>query len=347
MRYLNCLIVFILLCLILSECSGEDELKKTSRNEERNAISIQMPEGAAGIGFDDLRYSPTLNKVLIPAGRTGILNLIDPDTLTLTSIRGFTSEKDYKGGHGEGITSVDEGPVLLFVVDRSSLKLDVIDTSTEKVIASSKLASSPDYVRFVSLTNEIWVTEPDSERIEIFALSKKADVPPAHSGFIQVTGGPESLVIDSARGRAYTHLWHGKTVVIDLKSRTIAATWTNGCEGSRGISLDPTGQILFVGCAEGKAVSVDVAHDGKIISTVSSGSGVDIIDYNPKLKHLYLPGGKSATMAIIDVSESGELKIVQTVPAAEGSHCVTSDRSRNVYVCDPKNGKLLVIRDKY
>jgi DNA-binding beta-propeller fold protein YncE len=316
-------------------------------SDEKSSKSIQMPEGSAGIGFDDLRYSPLLNKVLIPAGRTGMLNLLDPENLTLTGIGGFSSEKDYKGGHGEGITSVDEGKGVLFVTDRSSLKLNVIDPASKRIISSATLSSSPDYVRFLSMTNEIWVTEPDSDRIEIFALSKQGNSPPAHSGFVQIKGGPEALVFDSVRGRAYTHLWHGKTVVIDLKSRAIVATWTNGCEGSRGIALDPTGQILFVGCAEGKAVSIDVIHDGKMISTVSSGSGVDIIDYNEELKHLYLPGGKSATMAIIRVSDSGELTMIGTVPTVEGAHCVTSDRSGNVYICDPHHGQLMVIRDQY
>src|SRR5262245_60359834 len=261
--------------------------------------TVSMPEGSSGIGFDDIQYSSTLKKVLVPSGRTGMLNLVDPESLAVTTISGFSSAKDYKGGHGEGITSVAETQGMLFVTDRSSLKLNVLDPGSKKIIATAPLGSSPDYVRFIPTFNEIWVTEPDEDQIEIFKMNEKQ---PAHSAFIKVEGGPEALVVDLKQGRAYSHLWHGKTVMIDINEKKIVATWPNGCEGSRGIAFGETPNVLLVGCSEGKAVAMDVTHDGKIISSVTSGNGVDIIAYNHHLKHLYMPGGKSATMAIISLS---------------------------------------------
>lgn len=311
-------------------------------SEQLETKTVQMPEGLSGIGFDDIQYSSAMKKVLVPSGRTGMLNLVDPETLAITSINGFSSAKDYKGGHGEGITSVAEGKDVLFVTDRSSLKLNVLDPNSKKIISTAALGSSPDYVRFIPTLNEVWVTEPDADQIEVFKMNENK---PAHSAFIKVEGGPEALVIDTKNGRAYSHLWHGKTVAIDINARKIVTTWPNGCEGSRGISFGETPNILLVGCSEGKAVSMDT-HDGKIISTVSSGSGVDIIAYNHQLKHLYMPGGKSATMAIISVSDGGNLKLLQTIPAAEGSHCVTTDQIATAFVCDPKHGSLLVIKDR-
>ena len=304
--------------------------------------TVELPEGSAGIGFDDIQYSSAMKKVLVPSGRTGMLNLVDPESLAVTSISGFSSAKVYKGGHGEGITSVAEAQGMLLVTDRSSLKLNVLDSDSKKIIAAVPLGSSPDYVRFIPTLNEVWVTEPDEDQIEVFKMNEKQ---PAHSAFIKVEGGPEALVIDTKKGRAYSHLWHGKTVAIDINDKKIVATWPNGCEGSRGISFGETPDVLLVGCSEGKAVSMDVAHDGKIISSVTSGNGVDIIAYNHHLKHLYMPGGKSATMAIISVTADGNLKLLETVPAAEGSHCVTTDQNDTAFVCDPKHGSLLVIKD--
>jgi len=325
-----CAVVLIFLFSIFANC------------EQPASKTVPLPEGSGGIGFDDIQYSSVMKKVLVPSGRTGMLNLVDPESFAVTSIGGFSSAKDYKGGHGEGITSVAEGEGVLFVTDRSSLKLNVLDPGSQKIIATAPLGASPDYVRFLPTLNEVWVTEPDEDQIEIFKMNEKQ---PAHSAFIKVEGGPEALVIDTKQGRAYSHLWHGKTVVIDINEKKIVATWPNGCEGSRGIAFGETPNVLLVGCSEGKAVSMDVAHDGKIISSVTSGNGVDIIAYNRHLKHLYMPGGKSATMAIISVSNDGNLKLLETVPAAEGSHCVTTDQSENAFVCDPKHGSLLVIKD--
>ncbi len=192
---------------------------------------------------------------------------------------------------------------------------------------------------------EVWVTEPDAEKIEVFRLE---DNPPRpiRDGEIAVKGGPESLVVDEERGVAYTHLWKGETVAIPLKNRTPRPAWKNGCEGSRGIALDAARGLLFVGCSEGKAVTLD-AKTGRIVSTVKVGAGVDIVDYSPSRGHLYAPGGKSATMAIVDVAPEGALGIVDTVPTAEKGHCVATDPFGNVYVCDPKGGRILVIPDHY
>jgi hypothetical protein len=52
--------------------------------------------------------------------------------------------------------------------------------------------------------------------------------------------------------------------------------------------LDETHGFLFVGCSEGKAVVLDVNHDGRLLSSLELGEQVDVISYNPTLMHLYL-----------------------------------------------------------
>jgi DNA-binding beta-propeller fold protein YncE len=305
---------------------------------------LAIPGGSGGIGFDDLRFSPSLKRVLVPAGRTGTLILIDPTTQRMDTIGGFSSSAQYGGGHGEGITSVDEGGGLLYVTDRSSKRLEVVDPVSKRVLARAPLGASPDYVRYVAPAHEIWVTEPDAERIEIFRVGEPGAAP-VSAGSIPVRDGPESLVIDAAGRRAYTHRWSGKTVVLDTGSRRPIAEWSNGCGGSRGIALDTHRKQLFVGCAEGKAVVLS-AETGKMLGSFSAGDGVDIIDFDPGLSHFYLPGGKSATMAILQVSPDGTLSLRRTVPTASGAHCAVTDGAGHVYVCDPKKGAILVIEDR-
>lgn len=303
--------------------------------------------GDAGIGFDDLQYSASLGRVLVPAGRTGALALVEPGTGQVTTIAGFSSQADFGGGHGEGITSVSEGRNLLFVTDRTSLELDVLDPKTRTIITRARLDSSPDYVRYVEPTGELWVTQPDKDRIEVFRLPVGTSPTPVHSGFISVPGGPESLTVDRTRKRAYSNLWTGKTVAIDLKSRAIVERWANGCEGSRGVALDEQRGWLFVGCAEGRAVVLDLGQKGRELGSVKSGAGVDIIDYDSKLGHLYFPGATSATMAIIGVAKNGTPSVLGTIPTASAAHCVVSDQQGTAYVCDPKQGSLLAIHDSY
>jgi hypothetical protein len=272
--------------------------------------------------------------------------LIDPDNQQVRSIHGFARGSTFTGGHGEGVTSVDEGSGLLFVTDRTTRRMNVVDPKAMAIISSSRLQSSPDYVRFVAETDEVWVTQPGAERIEVFRLQPGAAPKPVHSGFIAVPDGPESLIIDHAHARAYTHLWHGVTVAIRLKDRTVIARWPNGCKESRGIAVDEQRSFLFAACDEGMLAVLN-SNTGKILAQAYSGDGVDIIAYNQKQGHVYLPGADSATMAIVGISAAGAATVMTTVKTTKGAHCATVDDRNRVYVCDPENGQILMFKDQF
>ncbi|MEP7123605.1 MAG: hypothetical protein ABJE95_21935 [Byssovorax sp.] len=326
--------------------SGDATSSGASAGSGAGNGEIALPEGAPGIGFDDLRSSPELGRVLVPAARSGRVDLITPGSNAVTAIGGFSAATTFAGGHEFGVTSADFGPGVIFATDRTTGLLAVIDPASQKITGSVKLGAGPDYVRWVALTHEVWVSQPDSDRIEVFTVPAGPNPSPVHAATIAVPGGPESLIIDATRGRAYTHLWKGTTKAIDLKSRAIVASWPNGCLGSRGIDLDEKRGFLLVGCTEGKAVVLDVTT-GAILSSLSNGSGVDVIAYSAGLGHFYLPGATSKTMAILGVSAKGQLSLLGTVPTAAGAHCATADTSGNVYVCAPESGKILTFHDGY
>ena len=305
--------------------------------------SLKLPGGDNGIGFDDLSFSPKLG-VLAPAGGTGNLDLVDPKSQQIVAIGGFSKTDAFGGGHGQGTTSADVGGGYVFASDRGRSEVEIVDASAKKIVGSAKLAAGPDYVRWVESLSEVWVTEPHDKRIEYFKFDKgKLE----KKGAIDIAGGPESLVIDATRKRANTHTWKDETVAIDLAKHAEVARWKNGCEGSRGIALDESRGLLFVGCEEGKAVALDLAHDGKKLGSVDVGKGVDIIAYSASLAHLYVPGGDAQTLAIVGVGSGGKLDVLGSVATADDASCVTADTSGHAYVCDPKHGALLVVNDPY
>ena len=320
-------------------------LSSVAAGAEPRRKAIPLPQGAGGIGLDDMKYAPGLGAVLVPAGRTGRIDLIDPKTDAITSIGGFSTAAAGTG-HGEGTTSVDEGDGFLFATDRTTQELVVVAEKPPRIVARAKLAGSPDYVRWVESTREVWVTEPDAERIEIFRLRSGFPPAPEHAAEIAVPGGPESLVIDGTRGRAYANLWKAETVAIDLKSRAIAARWSNGCDGARGLALDARRGFLFVACTEGRALAIGV-ESGKTLSATAAPRGIDIIDFNPALSHLYVPGAKDAAMAVVAVSSSGALSALGTLPTADRAHCVAAGPGGEIYVCDPRGGAVIGFHDPY
>src|SRR5262245_47597665 len=130
MRYL----IFILCVLSVSAVSADSK-------------SIALDQSKSPIDLDDMYFSARLNKVLVPAGRTGKLIMIDPSTQALEPIEGFG--KQVSGGRGVGPTSVDEAASMLLVTDRTTHQVNVVDPETKKIVQSTALASGPDYVRYV------------------------------------------------------------------------------------------------------------------------------------------------------------------------------------------------------
>jgi DNA-binding beta-propeller fold protein YncE len=308
---------------------------------------VSLPNGSVGIGFDDLRYSTALHRVVVPAGRTGTLYLVDPAMLTVAGVGGFRSTSDFSGGHDDGPTSVDEGFGFLFVTDRTSGSVSVVDPGGLDIVGTAQLASRPDYVRFVAPTGELWVTEPNQQQIEILSLGDSRPPMPTPVGSIAIDNGPESLVIDATRGKAYTHRWQASTVEVDLASRAITAVWPNGCASSRGIALDERRGLLFIACLEGTTSVLDVDHGGKIISTVAQGSGFDVIGYNPALAHLYLAGSACQCLVTLGVAADGALSFLGRLDAPPDAHCATYDDIGHAWVCAPDTGEVIRIADPY
>jgi DNA-binding beta-propeller fold protein YncE len=311
-----------------------------------DGVAVSLPNAAPGIGFDDLRYSATLHRVLAPGGRSGNLAFIDPDSLAVTAIPGFSTTAEYSGGHDDGATSVDEAGDVLLVTDRTSQKLLVVDPCASVIVGSTPTAASPDYVRYVAATNEAWVTEPSAAQIEVFSLPAGGGAP-ASTTIIPVDNGPESLVIDASASRAYTHRWQASSVVIDVHTRQTVAEWPNGCAASRGLAVDSAHGFFFADCLEGTVSVLDAVHGGRILSSIARGSGFDVMGYNPTLGHLYLAGTSCACLIVLGVSAAGSLTFLGRFDATSGSHCVVADDRAHAWVCDPERGRLLRVDDPY
>jgi DNA-binding beta-propeller fold protein YncE len=287
-----------------------------------------------------------LKKVLAPGGRSGNLDLVDPGTLAVTAIGGFSTSTTFMlGSHASGTTSADEGSGALFAIDHETQSVRVVDPKAEAIVSSTMLAGAPDYVRWVESSSEIWVTEPGTG-IEVLTVPPGGA--PVHAATIPVSNGPEAIVVDNARHRVYTNSFLGSTYAVDIAQRTIVGTWTNGCSPlSLGIALDEVRGFVFVACSGGKVVVLDVANGGSKLGELAHGSGFDIISYSASLHHLYLPGGTSADLAIVGISPAGTPTLLGSAPTAKGSQEVTSDDRGNAWVADQANGRLLKVVDPY
>ncbi len=192
---------------------------------------IRIPGGTQGIGFDDIGYMPALGKVSIPAGQTGMLILIDPSSRAIADSYSVTTPAVGMHGHDSGTSSAVYGDGYIFASDHGMPGVAVLDAHNGKLIQNIRLAGEPDYVRYLQVRHELWVTEPRAQQIQVFSVNPDHNLVITLNSNIRIKGGPESLVFDSELNRAYTNLWKHKTVVIDIPTRTPVAEWNTNDSG--------------------------------------------------------------------------------------------------------------------
>jgi DNA-binding beta-propeller fold protein YncE len=310
-------------------------------------LVIALPGAPPGIGLDDLRFSGDISKVLIPAGRTGNLDLLDPSTGMLTSVDGFTSSPTYSGDATQGATSADEGNGLVYVVDRTSKKLSVVDPKGLAIKQSVALAAVPDLVRYVPSTMEVWVTEPASQQIEVFTLpADPTKSPPVSVKTIPVSGGPEGLAIDSDGDRAYTSSTASTTYSIDIAKRAVAQQWANGCGTTRDIVVDPSRKLFVVGCDEGQIIVLAIPG-GATLGSATVGAGLDELAYDPSRGRVYAQSPTAGSMAVVDLTATGSTTLRGSIGTAMGGRGAVATGGGSVYVGNPALGQLLLIRDPF
>jgi hypothetical protein len=304
---------------------------------------VQLPSGEPGIGLDDLRYSAALDKLVVAAGRTGAVDLIDPVTLELTSIDGFTAFASFDGGDQQGVESADEGDGLVFAVDRAAFTLSVIDPAQQAIVATTPLdRTEPDYVRFSASRDEVWISNVNRGRVEVLSVSGTS--PPVHAAFVS-TGGPEGLAIDDERGRVYVRDFGGDVVVVDMATRAVVDRWATGCDRAHGIPIvDPERPFVYVGCGGASVVVLD-ATDGSPRGRFALGPGASIIAYSPALHHLYLRGDGHPEIVELAVSPDGELAELDRFTTTTRGHCMAADAAGGLWVCDWTQGRLLRFTD--
>jgi hypothetical protein len=299
------------------------------------ASVVALPGAMREVDFDDIGYSERLGRVLVPARRSG-LYLVDP-----------ASGEAERVGHVRSADSADEGDGLVFVLDRESGVLNVLDPALGRVVSSVGTAGAGDYVRYVRPTRELWVTEPAASPpgIEVFALADGPAPRPRHAAFVPVPNGPEGFAWSAATRKAYTHAGT-EVVAVDLDSRSVTARWPTGCSGTHGFPrVDERDQLLLASCADRGTVVLLGLGDGRRLGRYAVGGGEALPGYSSIAGHFYARGDPGTRLATLAPSSHG-LRLVKEVDVPEVGHCLTADGLGHYWTCDADGGRLLRFDDR-
>ncbi len=285
---------------------------------------INLPGASGAVALDYFAYDRATGKLWVPASNTGSVDIIDSGTDAVSQISGFPTGEIERRGHKitVGPTAATIGDGVVYIGNRGNSNVCVIDAKSSACgeclpVAKSLLvfdASDPHH------------------------LKPKSKIPLDHIA--------EGYAVDNERGIFYTNIEEaGVTVAIDVRTHDIISKWNPGSTDLQGLALDNARRFLFVACGD-HVVSLDAAHDGKIVDSLQTGAGLDNIDYSAEKKLLYAAASQAATLTIAEVGDDGKFHLKATVPTVKGSRGVIAGKGETAYLIDPAEGKILKLTRK-
>jgi DNA-binding beta-propeller fold protein YncE len=319
---------------------------------------IPLPGATGAVALDYFAYDGATGKLWVPASNTGSVDVIDEKTDEVSQIAGFNVGEIERQGRKitVGPTAASIGAGVVYIGNRGDATICVVDEKTlvrgECVPASTDHSITPDGVVYVAATKELWLTtrptiagNPDAARfLQVFDVSD-----PRHLKWkmkIPLQNLAEGYAVDNARGLFYTNIEEsGATVAIDVRTHNIVSKWNPGSSDLGGLALDAARRFLFVACRD-HVVSLDIGHDGKITDSITTGPGLDNIDYSSERKILYAAASQATTLTIASVDDHGRFHLQVTVPTVKGARGVVAGRGETAYLIDPAEGRILKLTGK-
>ena len=126
--------------------------------------------------------------------------------------------------------------------------------------------------------------------------------------------------------------------VIDVKTWKATASWPLApCEGPTGIAYDKASNRILSGCNK-TSVVVD-ASTGKVVASISNGTRVDALGWDPSKKLVFIPNGGEGNVTVVHQDSADKYTVVATVPTFAGAKTIAVDaKTHNVYLFQPERG---------
>jgi len=299
-----------------------------------------------GVWLDYLAVDRARHRVWVPAGGTGSAVIIDTHTQETHRVEKFpTTEVERRGQKRMvGPSSATVGDGVVYVGNRGDSSVCALDATTLARGGCVTVPSMPDGLAFVARTKEVWVTTPRDQSIVVLDVS--APTAPKLAGSFKLEGDPEGYAVDDGRGLFYTNLEDkDRTLRIDVATRKVTATWMPACgeDGPKGLAIETKDQSLMVACSDHVEVLAAMS-DGRILSKLDTGAGVDNIDYLPGTRSLYVAAAGAAKLTVAHLDEKGGLKRLAALETAKGARNAVAADDGTAYVADGPDGKILVVR---
>jgi hypothetical protein len=263
-------------------------------------------------GFDYISADVEGRRLYVPRnGPMGQLMVFNLDTLesagSIANVSAGGAVVDPKSHHGFSTTK----PITMW------------DSSTLQVIKTIDVDGRPDGIMLDPYNERIWVLSHMVPYATVIDAKEGTVV-----GTLDLGGGPEQAVSDG-KGTVYVNISDMANVaVVDAKTMTVTAHYdvsASKVSGGSGLAFDAKNHVLFAYYRQPMPTVVIVnAQNGKTITTLPTGMGVDTVAFNPAtMEAISAEGGGS--MTFIKESSPTSFAVEQTLQTMPGAKTMALD----------------------
>ncbi len=237
------------------------------------------------------------------------------------------------GVHGAGIATKDGHG---FTTNGGDMTVTMFDLKTLAVIKRIMVGDGLDGIMYDEPDDKIILTRHSRPVGTVTALDAK-------TGDIVGTAelednGPEGAAVD---GNGHIFVANeGKSTMqeVDMKTWKATASWPLApCEGPTGVAYDKASNRVFVGCSK-TSVVLDPST-GKVVASITNGTRVDALGWDPGKKLIYIPNGGEGNVTVVHQDSPDKYTTVATVTTFAGAKTIAVDpMSHNVYLFQPERG---------
>lgn len=299
--------------------------------------SIDLPEHIASGGFDHAAYHPANGRIYVAHTINNTLDVIDClSDHFLHSIPGLN-------GVAGALVSPKEDQI--FTSNRGENSVGIFRSDSENALVKVPVGIRPNGLAFDPTRGHLLAANVGDPAIPgSFTLSIVDAAAGKMVASVAVAGRTRWALYDPQADAFYVNIADPAEIVVlagkqaDRVSRTIPIP----ALGPHGLDLDAKTGRLFCACDGKKLITLE-AKLGKILSELSLSSAPDVIFFNSTLQHLYVASGDPG---LIEVFDTVEMRLLETIPTETGAHTLGFDPDRNkVYAFLPMTHRASVYQD--
>jgi hypothetical protein len=203
----------------------------------------------------------------------------------------------------------------LFVASGDDGMLRVFHGDSLELLDSIKLDLGPNRVAYDPYTHLLYVgyggKDAGKDYGEIAIVDAKTN---KHIGDIQVVAHPSELLLDQFGKTLFVFVSiASKVQVIDTKKREVVSTWPVSSQRNGDGALDEKTHRLFLGTRTPPQMIVMDSQNGREVANLPTVEGMDGVYFDPRLKRIYISGGRDYDVGAIFVYQQKDADRYDTI----------------------------------